>query len=114
MLILFKELNLKETKLEFHHKQDKSIKTLVELGANGYFPLFENNWLQDVSNPNKKLTGNEKVKAKNLFKRVLQHKSIERKKTVVFSMCEEDRVLFIKAFLKMVEGNILDKKIELH
>ena len=100
--------------MEFHHRNDQSIKSLVELGTRGYFPLFENEWIEDISTDTKKLTGNEKVKAKKLFLRVSKQRSIERKKTILFSMEEIERQLFIKAFLKMVENKILDNKPELH
>lgn len=97
--------------LEFYDKNDRSIKSLIELGAKGYFPLFDSSWLSEFySLPDKKLTGNEKAQAKKLLKRVSKHRSLERKKTVIFSMQEDDRNLVLKAFFKMVENKILDTK----
>ncbi len=100
--------------MEFYHRDDQTLKSLVELGAKGYFPLFELSWIDELRNVTRKLTGNEKVKAKQLFKRIIQHKSLDRKKTILISMPEIDRKLFVKAFLAMVEGKILDCQSELH
>ncbi len=99
--------------MEFHHRSNQSIKSLVELGVKGFFPLFEKEWIWEARENSKKLTGNEKVKAKKLFKRVSQHRSLDRKKTVLISLDEKERNLFIRAFLKMVENKILDLKLEL-
>lgn len=100
--------------MEFYDRNDRSIKSLVELGTKGFFPLFDPNWLNEFhSRPHKKLTGNEKVKAKKLLKRVSQHRSLERKKTVMLSMNDEERDIVLKAFFKMVENKILDTKPEI-
>ncbi len=100
--------------MEFYDRNDRSIKSLVELGAKGFFPLFDNNWLNDFyAEQPKRLTGNEKVQAKKLLKRVSKHRSLERKKTVILSMNQEERHLILKAFFKMVENKILDTKPEI-
>jgi Leu/Phe-tRNA-protein transferase len=100
--------------LEFYDRNDRSIKSLVELGAKGHFPLFDSNWLSEFYNVTpKKLTGHEKVEAKKLLKRVSKHRSLERKKTVILSMKESERHLVLKAFFKMVENKILDEKPQL-
>ncbi|MEC7276020.1 MAG: hypothetical protein VXV96_06850 [Bdellovibrionota bacterium] len=100
--------------MEFYHRNDRAIKSLVELAALGYYPLFEEDWLNEVwSEKPKNLTGNEKAKAKTLFKRLCEHRSLERQRTVFWAMKEEDRVLFKRAFLKMVETKILDTSPEL-
>lgn len=100
--------------LEFYDRNDRSINSLVELGAKGHFPLFDTTWLSEIfDNTPKKLTGNEKVQAKKLLKRVSKHRSLERKKTVILSMNETERHLVLKAFFKMVENKILDAKPEL-
>lgn len=96
--------------MEFHHKDGQSIKSLVELGVNGFFPLFEDNWFLTKEFSKKKLTGNEKAKAKKLFSKVAGHRGINRKKTILLSMSEEERSLFIRAFMKMVEIKILNSK----
>jgi hypothetical protein len=101
--------------LEFHHRNDRSLKSLITLASLGYYPLFENEWLIDARNnvKEKNLTGNEKAKAKTLFKRICSHRSVDRQKTVISAMTKKDRDLFVRAFLKMVEDKILDSSPEL-
>ena len=103
--------------MEIAYKPEDSMKALVNLGVNGHFPLFLDVWLNDPIVKEKrfsKITGLERAKAKKLFSRVSKHRSLEHKKVVVFSMNEEERSLFIKAFFKLVEGKILDQRPELH
>lgn len=100
--------------MEFFHRNDRAIKSLIHLGTLGYFPLFEENWMNEIwEEKPKKLTGNEKAKAKTLFKRLCEHRTLERQRTVFWSMKEDDRRLFKRAFLKMVESKILDAAPEL-
>lgn len=103
----------KECKLEFYHRDDQAIKSLVQMGTFGHYPLFEADWIKEISLDKKNLTGNEKAKAKTLFKRLVVHRSLERKRTVIHSFDEIDRKLFVKAFMKMVENKILDLKPEI-
>lgn len=93
------------------------MKALIHLGTQGHFPLFHELWLTDPSMREKKfqkITGLERAKAKKLFLRVSKHRQLEHKKTVLLSMNDEDRKLFMKAFFKLVEGKILDLKPEIH
>lgn len=101
--------------MEFYHRNDRSIKSLVQLAKHGHYPLFDDLWEQFAElEIKKKLTGNEKAKAKTLFKRLCEHRTIERQKTVLSAMKIEDQKLFLKAFFKMVETEILDAGPELH
>ena len=93
--------------LEFHHKNSRSLKSLVAIGAEGLFPIFEKEWILEARKTTRKLTGNEKVKAKGLFKRIGEHDSLERKKIALAEMGDEERVLFVRAFMKMVEDRVL-------
>tara|TARA_R110002072_G_scaffold276051_1_gene437597 strand:- start:356768 stop:357070 length:303 start_codon:yes stop_codon:yes gene_type:complete len=99
--------------LEFHHRNDQSIKSLVEIAQLGHYPMFEPEWLLEILQDKKKLTGNEKAKAKTLFKSLVKHRSIDRKKTVIHSMDINDRTILVKAFMKMVENKVLDNRPEL-
>lgn len=102
-----------EVSLEFYHRTDRSIHHLVELGTYGHFPIFEMDWIKEIGPNRRKLTGNEKVKAKKLLERLCDHRSIERKRIVISSMNDDDRQLVVRAFLKLVEGKILDRRPEL-
>ncbi len=101
--------------MEFYHRNDRSIKSLVQLAKHGYYPLFDD-LISDLSGvPNqKKLTGNEKAKAKTLFKRLCEHRTLERQRTVLSAMKLDDQKLFLRAFFKMVENEILDAGPAIH
>jgi hypothetical protein len=106
-------ISARRAELEFYHAKDKALKTWVEIGTKGHFPLFLPEWMQEIEGHHKKLTGNEKVKAKTLFKKICQHRTLEKQKTLLMAMNTEERCLFIKAFLKMVENKILDGSPEI-
>ena len=91
------------------------MKTLIDLGIKGHYPLFHRRWLNDLyDNLNKKLNKSEKKIARQIMKRVEKHKSLERKKTVLLSLQEAERIIFMKAFFDLVENRILDNKPDLH
>lgn len=100
--------------MEFFHSNNKVIKGLVHLAVQGHYPLFERNWMDEfIDLHSKRLTGNEKAKAKTLFKKLCEQQTLERQRTVFWAMSESDRLLFKKAFYKMVENKILDQSSEL-
>lgn len=103
--------------LEITYHPEDSMKALIQMGTLGHFPLFHSSWLTDPEIKEKKfskITGLERARAKKLFQRVSKHRQLEHKKTVLLSMAEDDRKLFMKAFFKLVEGKILDQKPEIH
>lgn len=103
--------------MEIHYRPEESMKALIHLGTQGHFPLFHEVWMKDLIIFEKKfskITGLERARAKKLFQRVSKHRQLEHKKTVLLSMDDEDRKLFMKAFFKLVEGKILDLKPEIH
>lgn len=92
-----------------------TIESLIELGTQGHFPLFHSSWIQEIyTNNSRKLTVKERKKTKEIIQKLSKHQSLDRKKTVLFSLNNEERRLFIQAFLKMVEAKILNQKPELH
>ena len=110
-------MNRLEDFLNISYRPEESMKALIQLGTVGFFPLFHDIWLNDPDVKQKrfqKITGVERARAKMLFQLVSKHRQLEHKKTVLQSMCDEDRKLFIKAFFKLVEGKILDQRMELH
>ncbi|EQC49481.1 hypothetical protein M899_1649 [Bacteriovorax sp. BSW11_IV] len=98
----------------FSMNREESIKRLVELGKAGFYPLFDDSWFFELAKNNTPLNAKQQEKAKSLIKRLGQHRSLERQKTVLFSMPEEDRNIIMKTFLKLVEGSILDEAPQLH
>jgi len=95
-------------------RKTPSMNSLIEMATHGHYPILENEWINDIVSEGKRLTESEKKKAQKILKRVSEHRSLERQKTVIFSMNEKERSLFIKAFLNLVEGRILDDKPQLH
>lgn len=103
--------------MDIHYRPEESMKALIQLGTQGHFPLFHELWMKDPAILDKKfhrITGLERARAKKLFQRVSKHRQLEHKKTVLLSMDDGDRKLFMKAFFKLVEGKILDLKPEIH
>lgn len=103
--------------MEIQYRPEESMKALIQLGTQGHFPLFHELWMKDPEIKGKKflkITGLERARAKKLFQKVSKHRQLEHKKTVLLSMDDGDRLLFMKAFFKLVEGKILDLKPEIH
>ena len=103
----------------FKRSPDLTIKSLIEWGTYGHYPLFDRDWIGALI-PNegrtrlRALTINEKGKVKSILKRLSTQNSFERKRTVLFSLSQEDRDVFIRAFMHAVENKILDQSPELH
>lgn len=105
-------------------RKEKSIKTLIEMGRHGHYPLFDSKWMYECFDEwnrayenkqrKKSLTGTEKSKARKILQRILQHRNIDRQKTVLLSLGKDERHLFMRAFFHMVEGKILDQKPQIH
>lgn len=103
--------------MEILYRPEESMKALIHLGTQGHYPLFHELWMKDPEIKEKKfqkITGLERARVKKLFQRVSKHRLLEHKKTVLLSMNDGDRILFMKAFFKMVESKILDLKPEIH
>lgn len=103
--------------MDILYRPEESMKALIKLGTMGHYPLFHECWINDPDLREKrfqKITGMERARAKKLFQMVSGHRQLEHKKTVLLSMKDDDRKIFIKAFFKLVEGKILDQRPELH
>lgn len=96
-------------------RKNHSIKTLIDLGTKGYYPLLHPEWIEEVCRSGSlTLSTQETVRAKEIMRQVVKHKSLERKKTVLLALPHQDRMLFVRSFLAMVEGKVLGKKKEFH
>ena len=94
---------------------DQSIDSLVDLGVNGFYPLFEVVWIEEIiTQKSLKLTKKDQLKAKKIMSSLSKHQNLTRKKIIIRSLIKEDRDVFIRTFLKMVEQRILDKKGQIH
>ena len=93
-------------------KKEKSMETLVKMGMVGHFPLFDHQWLLESFTGKRELTRSlsqkDKAKARKLMNRLLQHASLEKQKTALLAMSEEERFIVIRSLFTLVEGKLLD------
>ncbi|MFZ8934863.1 MAG: hypothetical protein ACO20H_11965 [Bacteriovoracaceae bacterium] len=91
--------------------KDETMKSLIKIGAKGFFPLFEDvcprNFMGIKST---RMTKKEKSEAKKLLGRLEKHKCLDRKKTIIHSLLDEEKEILIKAFLNLVEGQIINER----
>ncbi len=102
------EINLKE--------RDDNLKPIFNLAMKGLFLFFDSSWTSELSSTElqKKFTQNEKAKIKKILKRISFHKSIDRQKSILLSLAKEERILFFKHIMKVVETKTLDSNPHLH
>ncbi len=96
-------------------RQHPVLDSLAELGARGHYPLFESmpEWGQEALAGQRPLNKKERLKARELFKRIEGQRTLERQRAVIHDLIEDDRTLLIRAFVKLVEGKIIDARPQL-
>lgn len=91
---------------------------LIEAGSSGYFPLFYRSWIHesfaDVAEVKRMSFSKAAETVHRVFNQIERHSSLERKKTAIQALKNEDRKDFVLSFMKMVEYRALDKLTELH
>lgn len=96
----------------------KSLNELIEAGSSGYLPLFYQDWIaesfSDSSNMRKISFSRAAETVHKVFEKIERHPTIERKKTAIQAMDDDERKEFILSFMKMVEYRTLDRLRELH
>ncbi len=99
-------------------EEAQGLNQLIEAGSTGYFPLFYPNWITDSFKDQptaQKMTFSRAAETVHrVYKRIERHHTIERKKTAIQALNNEERQEFILSFMKMVEYRALDKLRELH
>lgn len=113
-----------EVQLQSLSRKEKTVKTLIQMGQNGHYPLFDSQWFyecfhqwacqQQSGQKLKPLTVKEKMRARKILQRLLLHRSYDRQKTILLTLDTDDRHLFMREFCHMVEGKILDEKPQIH
>lgn len=94
---------------------EHSMTALIELGAKGLYPLFHQEWIEQAGEYRKqKITGQDRINNKAIAKSIAKHKNLERKKTVLMALSEQERNTFIVDFLQKVESKILESRPEIH
>jgi hypothetical protein len=99
--------------------QDKEeLNKLIEAGSFGHFPLFYSTWIHesfaDESEVKRMSFSRAAETVHRVFGQIERHRSLERKKTAIQALNNEERKDFILSFIKMVEYRSLDKMKELH
>lgn len=106
---------LKKTKSKAPLNQ-ASIRSLIDLGTIGHYPLFYNEWLEKYRNIAHTLQQSDQHRnfSQEIIQRLSKHKSLERKRTVLLSLNEDQLMIFINEFFSLVETRMLDKKPGFH
>ena|SRR5690554_6753111 len=87
---------------------NNAMKGYINLAKTGHYPLFFEEWLNDSLKEGTAVSyrsASENVK--DLFKKMAKHRSLERKRTMLTGLPEEQRDQFIRSFFKLVERDIL-------
>jgi hypothetical protein len=87
-------------------KRDHLIQSLLSMGANGYFPLFDAGWVSSSYSDQSPLSDSQRQDGLLILDRLTQHRGIDRKKTVILSLEKKQRELVVKLFLELVEQKI--------
>jgi len=91
---------------------------LIEAGSSGYFPLFYQDWihesLSDLTEVKRMSFSRAAETVHRMYKDIERHNGLERKKTAIQALKNEDRKDFVLSFMKMVEYRTLDRLKELH
>lgn len=91
-----------------------NIDSLIKLGAKGLYPIFHSSWIEEAGECKKrKITTKDKANINAIIKSLAKHKNLERKKTILMALSDEDRTIFVIDFLQKVELEILGEKPEL-
>lgn len=99
-------------------QEAQGLDQLIEAGSTGYFPLFYQDWIHesyaDQSEARKMSFSRAAEVVHRVYKQIERHHSIERKKTAIQALKNDERKDFVISFMKMVEYRTLDKMRELH
>lgn len=99
-------------------QEAQGLDQLIEAGSTGYLPLFYQEWIAESfadKNEVRKMSFSRAAETVHKFYRQIErHHSIEKKKTAIQALTNDDRKDFVLSFMKMVEYRALDKLKELH
>jgi hypothetical protein len=99
-------------------QEAQGLDQLIEAGSSGYLPLFYPSWISesfaDPSEVKRMSFSRAAETVHRVYGQIERHASIERKKTAIQAMDNNERKDFIISFMKMVEYRALDKMRELH
>jgi hypothetical protein len=94
---------------------NNEMKSYLSLASSGHFPLFFKEWLEEGVNsggPMSFQVANRNVR--DTFKKLSRHRTEQKKKTALTGLAKDERDVFVKSFIKMVEHNVLKDLKTLH
>lgn len=99
-------------------QEAQGLDQLIEAGSSGYLPLFYQEWITESfadKNEVRRMSFSRAAETVHkVYGQIEKHRSIERKKTAIQALKEDERKDFVLSFMKMVEYRALDKLKELH
>lgn len=94
---------------------NNEMKNYLNLAKTGHYPLFFEDWINSDIRDGEPLSfrvANRNVR--DVFKKLSKHRSSERKKVALIGLSENDRKIFIRSFIKVVEHDLLKDLKSLH
>lgn len=94
---------------------NNEMKSYINLAMSGHFPLFFNEWLEESTKDGEPLSyrvANRNVR--EVFKKLSRHRTQDKKKTALTSLEANERKIFVRSFIKVVEHNVLKDVKTLH
>lgn len=94
---------------------NNEMKNYLNLAKTGHYPLFFEDWInKDIKDgePLSFRVANRNVR--DVFKKLSKHRSSERKKIALTGLKDNERKIFVRSFIKVVEHNLLKDLKSLH
>lgn len=99
-------------------QEAQGLDQLIEAGSTGYLPLFYQEWITesfaDQSQVKRMSFSKAAETVHKVYRQIERHQSIEKKKTAIQALKDDERNDFVLSFMKMVEYRALDRLKELH
>ncbi len=99
-------------------QEAQGLDQLIEAGSTGYLPLFYQEWIKESfadKNEVKRMSFSRAAETVHkIYRQIERHHTIEKKKTAIQALANDERKDFVLSFMKMVEYRALDKLKELH
>ena len=112
-------MNLIENQLQQKNKNE-DLERLLKLGTKGHFPLFYPDWITKAFKKMPvfaKMPCNLKIaetRVNQVFDLISKYQNLDRQRTALLSLRENDREEFIMSFIHMVEARMMDEIKPLH
>ena len=90
------------------------MQSYLNLAKEGHYVLFPQEW---INHPNRNKPVNfrkAKSEVRKVFKKISNHRSSHRKTEALLALSDEERDLFVRSFMRLVEHQILQSKTTLH